>query len=273
MKMGVVLAIKDGMATVLKNGGRFITIPAEYGWQEGDLVSFHIKRKKKRTLLMACFFAIFIGIFGWKWYHQTITLVSIDVNPSIELGLNQWDHVVSIKILNQEAKEIVKGLSLKYKSYKKVVELLLLSKEMESYLQEEPEMVISIMTKEEKEYEILTDLQLTIDTIISSMENSVVVSCHLVNQTCVKEAHRYGITAGKYELIMKLIEMDDILQIEDYISYSIYEIQADIQKKIQEIQQEENANIIPEDFNSDIENEIIPEEIESGHNGHIHGHE
>ena len=72
--------------------------------------------KKKWIILVACFVMI-LGVVGFiLWDNRTVSVVSLDINPSIKINLNKDEKVKSIVALNKDAKEIIdksiKGESL-----------------------------------------------------------------------------------------------------------------------------------------------------------------
>ena len=58
------------------------------------------ERARSRFYMPACAMAVLclfllLGTGGYSLYGRPVSYVSIDVNPSIELGINRWGRVVS----------------------------------------------------------------------------------------------------------------------------------------------------------------------------------
>ena len=61
----------------------------------------------KRILTTAvCLMVLCFGWAGYNIYYTPITVISVDINPSVELGVNRFDRVISVSAFNSEADEI-----------------------------------------------------------------------------------------------------------------------------------------------------------------------
>jgi hypothetical protein len=69
------------------------------------------------TIAAAACIALFVCGGGLTWQHHQATtvasIVSLDVNPSIELKINNNKDIISATATNQEAEEILDGMDLK----------------------------------------------------------------------------------------------------------------------------------------------------------------
>ena len=67
--------------------------------------------KKKIIIPVIVCLIIIIGITGFIiWNNRTVSTITMDINPSIEINLNRNDRVNSIVALNNEAKDIIESL-------------------------------------------------------------------------------------------------------------------------------------------------------------------
>ena len=72
--------------------------------------------KKKIIISIIGCLVLVIGIIGFIfWNNRTISTITLDINPSIEINLTRNEKVKSVVALNEDAKEIVNG-NLKGKS-------------------------------------------------------------------------------------------------------------------------------------------------------------
>ena len=70
-----------------------------------------IMNKKLPVLIaLALILAGFTGVYA---YQKPVSFVSLDINPSMELGVNVFDVVVSAKAYNNDGKKFWKILMLK----------------------------------------------------------------------------------------------------------------------------------------------------------------
>ena len=75
------------------------------------------RRLKTRVIYRYAFaiatLLLLIGASGYSVYRRPVSYISIDVNPSIELGINRFEKVVSTKSYNEEGQTVTEQVSLK----------------------------------------------------------------------------------------------------------------------------------------------------------------
>ncbi len=156
-----------------------------------------LKRKSVVALAIACLFLLF-AFFPLN-QNQVYAYMSIDVNPSIELGFNKNLKVIELIPYNEEGKKIIEELGdWKLKGIHEVADSILNTIKSKGYLKKEQEIVISTVhiaeSKQEADQEIektISDLEKTI-----SEEHAKVTSY----EATVKErdqAIENGVTPGK----------------------------------------------------------------------------
>lgn len=228
MKKAIVMEIQDGKATVMQTGGHFLSVKAQAGWQVGDVITMQSPRISTRKIagVAASFFiVVFLGITGYNLYFSPVTLISMDINPSIELSINRFNHVVSVKSYNQDGQAIIDNLPLKNKDYDAALKLLFQDKGFQSYLKKNNDMVFSVKTAGSKDQQsILNNLKSIVP------QDGPETSYFKVNEDTVKEAHSHQITAGKYMKIMELKASDPNTSVKQYKNKSISHICGEIKK-------------------------------------------
>lgn len=109
MSKGVVVQLDFDTAHILKNDGRFITCTRDMRWQIGDVVAIPRNSFMSfKNILISCavFFSLLIGT-GIGIYQIPATFIEISVNPSIQLTLNRFDRVLSVKGLNSDGDNLL----------------------------------------------------------------------------------------------------------------------------------------------------------------------
>ena len=74
--------------------------------------------KKKKIILIIVLVLFLLGISGTSlWYYlrinKIVTTITLDINPSIELGLNYKNEVVKIEGLNEDGSNLLKEENFK----------------------------------------------------------------------------------------------------------------------------------------------------------------
>ncbi|MEG1686606.1 MAG: hypothetical protein RR276_01850 [Angelakisella sp.] len=156
------------------------------------------------------------GIGGYHFYQAPVSYISVDVNPSVELALNRSDRVVAVTAYNEDGTQILQNLNLMNKPYTQAVELLLSDKTLEPYLSGDSLLSFTVISK--KEEALLSGIQ----QCHGYLENRA--SCHGANAELLDEAHRNGLSFGKYQAYLSLFEYDNSITPEECQQLSMRQI-------------------------------------------------
>ena len=226
MKTAIVMDIEAGSALVMKTGGEFETIPVKKGWRIGDVVSIAEQRRSVKALYaaVACLALVLLGSFGgYQLYFTETAIVSIDINPSIELSLNRFDRVIATEFYNEDGEDVLSGIDLKGMKYDTALEMLLQSAVLRPYLEDNDYLDITVSGNGQLEVQIQSQAQ----TLTSSFE--LQISCHRADEETVAEAHAHGMTPGRYLAFLELQALDPDVDIEDYTSHGVGQIRREIE--------------------------------------------
>lgn len=178
------------------------------------------------------FAAVVLGTGGYSWLKAPVSYVGIDVNPSIELALNRFDKVVSVKAYNAEGMEVLKGLSLKGKSYTDAIDIIVESKEMGVYLVKGAEIVFTVAAEGGRG----SGLKSGVESCAGHLgQKSQSIS---VDMDAATNAHGYGISLGKYYAWQKLLQYGETVTVDDCKDMSMSELHGLISEHEREHQTE-----------------------------------
>lgn len=115
MTKGVIVQLDYDTAHILKNDGLLISCPRDMRWQVGDVITIsRHPRISLRVILIACLISLFLlAGMGITLYQIPTTYLEISVNPSLQLTLNRFDRVISVKGLNTDGDTLIQGVSYK----------------------------------------------------------------------------------------------------------------------------------------------------------------
>lgn len=225
MKAGVILEIQDGQAVILDGSGQFRQAPARAGWQPGDVVrlpAIH-KRRQWAAGLAACVVLALLGSGGWLWLRPA-SLLSLDVNPSVELAVNRFDRVVQARAMNDEGEALLGAENVKGMPSEEALAALLESDFLQPYLAREGAVTLTVQSGD-------TDAETRLLALADdTLGDAVRVSCHSVDGELVEEAHEHGVTAGKYLALLNLQAADPAIDIGEYTHCGIDEIEEQAEK-------------------------------------------
>ncbi|MFU0788705.1 MAG: anti-sigma factor domain-containing protein [Virgibacillus proomii] len=174
MKRGIIMEQHRNYMIVLTRDGAFYkAIPIE-GGKVGSEVAFKPFPIYKRSMLafwgsdrIFLRFFIFISIillFVFPFYfavekHKTFAYVGIDINPSIEFGVNEDFSVQSIRTINDEAELVVAELSeYKNKQLKEVVQMFIDKTEETGLINNKRQMLVGVSLLENADNRIVDNM-------------------------------------------------------------------------------------------------------------------
>ena len=180
--------------------------------------------KKQRKLLpivaLAASFALIFGaVFGVMVYNNSNavdSVVSIDVNPSVELKLNKKEKVVSLNAVNDDGMQILKDTDVVGMTAEVAVETLLSEMTDKGYIDADKNSVlISVQNKNKESADKLSEKLL--NSAYKSMgkkngKGAVIAQTLTENEDSARRiADEYGLSYGKAKLITKIMEKDSLL--------------------------------------------------------------
>ena len=233
MKMGIIIEITGKEAVIMKNGGDFVSLPAKEGWKMGDIVPVKTKQRSRRFLtaaaaIAACLCFVVTG-GGYHYYYAQAALISVDVNPSIELSVNRLDRVTSSSALNEDGEALLSSVRLTGMECGEAVKELLQSESGEPYLSGNKNVVVTVYSANEaRQSRLLEEIRETADTTVTTLRPDGNTEYRAVTSEEVEAAHSCGVTAGKYIYLQKLEAAAPETDITQYSHCSIDEIKEHI---------------------------------------------
>ncbi len=79
----------------------------------------------KKAVAFACLASILMIFGGWRFYMTPVSAISVDVNPSLELGVNRLDRVVAVDGYNDDGTDLAAFVDLRNLNYSDALEVLL----------------------------------------------------------------------------------------------------------------------------------------------------
>lgn len=179
----------------------------------------HRKGSMPRRLLpaIACLALLLFGGGAWLFGTPTVT-ISIDINPSIELGVNRFGQVVTVKGYNDDGAALADSIQVKYRDYGDAVSQILANQKIAALLSDGAVMSIGVIGLESAQSEqILADLE----SCTRSQENAY---CYSARPEDAKAAHELGLSTGKYRAYLELQALDPNITPEEIQQMTMREI-------------------------------------------------
>lgn len=148
--------------------------------------------RRLSALLAAAACLLLLAFGGHRLYFTPTSVISIDINPSLELSVNRFDRVIDAEGYNGDGVQLVQSTRLLYQTYKQAVENVLNSPAVTECLAREELLSIAVVeTDDAQGQEIL-------DYVSACTAQTPGATCYSVRQEEVAEAHTLGLSYGKY---------------------------------------------------------------------------
>jgi len=219
---GNVVEVKTQSLIVMLDDCTFESVKKFKGLEEGMEIYFEerdIIRKsnlnfKNIALVAASIFLLIVtsiyGVDVWDANYRAIALISVDINPSIEIKINKNNNVISARALNEDAKNLPLK-TLKNQPVDEALEELVNMARVEGYIKETEENYILVtsveLRKGAQEEKTLTNLitegKEKIESSAIKVGEQVEVIAIQSNKETLKEANKENISVGKKEMYQK----------------------------------------------------------------------
>ncbi|BCZ48148.1 hypothetical protein psyc5s11_42150 [Clostridium gelidum] len=231
----------------------------------------------KRKIALALGACMILGSGGGAYaYAKTpVAYVSMDINPSVELGVNAFDKVVSVEAYNKDGEKILEGTNLINSNVSDAVSTVISNAISDGYITKDATttttaaVAVEITTSTDKE-NVATKLNESLKEVaeVTLDNNNMDVEVETENVALARrdEARKLGLTPGKLNLIQKLQALDSTIDVEDYKDSSVKEIQ----KKTKELRKENKVDETTTDSNI-TSDEVTEENNNSSDNKHNNG--
>ena len=199
--------------------------------EKGQVISMEKRKNKKlsRILSIAAVFVLLIaGVFLYKNFtgSDAAALVSIDVNPSIELEVDADERIIIARALNDDGKKVLSGMKLDGTDLNTGVNAIVGSMLKNGYIDELRNSVLVSVSGDGSIDTAALEAKLMQEVSSALDAAGAVVAQNLddIDDDTRKLAERYGISVGKAAFIEKIIELNPTLKVEELAPLSINEL-------------------------------------------------
>ena len=205
--------------------------------RKGTVIPMTTKKtaNRKWTTLVAAYLAVMLlgggGVFDQR-ANALASVVSLDVNPSIELKVNRSEKVLVCTPLNEDAKAILadmsNGADLKGAKLDVAVNAIVGSLVRNGYLDSiSSAIMISVEDKDTARAEKLQrELTSTVDGVLQTSEAKAAVLTQTLTQAAGREqqARENSISTGKAALVNRVLALNSTLKFDELAKLSVEEL-------------------------------------------------
>ena len=205
--------------------------------RKGTVINMTTKKAAKRrwtSLIAACLAVALLGGGGvfYQRANAVASVVSLDVNPSIELKVNRSEKVLSCTPLNEDAKSILadmgNGADLKGAKLDVAVNAIVGSLVRNGYLSSiSSAIMISVEDKDTSRAEKLQrELTSAVDGVLQTSAAKAAVLTQTLTQDAGREqqARENNISTGKAALVNRVLAINSTLKFDELAALSVEEL-------------------------------------------------
>ena len=174
-------------------------------------------RRRRLAVSLASLVLLLTGLGAW---FTPAASIGVDINPSLELQVNIFDRVISLKGRNLDGEAVAGELDLTGKPYDEAMQRLLLSHGLEPYLENGSTITITLTGSGSHAVQMLSKV---VCRAYAVAEEENVVYCQ-VSWDTVKAAEDAGLCIPRYLAWQELLKTDPTVTVEDIKNIPMEEI-------------------------------------------------
>ena len=192
------------------------------------------RRRRWQTAAVAAMLAVMLcgglGLHGWYGANRTVaSVVSLDVNPSIQLQVNRKEKVLSADALNDDAAVILEGMDLRGTSLNVAVNAIVGSLLQHGYLSSLSSAIL--ISVEDEDAQRATRLESSLTAEVDAALQTAAAGAAVFSQTVAPDAQleaqaqTSSISVGKAALIRQVQSLNAALDFDALASLTVEELQ------------------------------------------------
>lgn len=195
---------------------------------KGERRSFPMK--KMIVTLSAVAACAILAVGGYAYYNTPVNYVSLDINPSVEFGINAFDRVVSAESYNEDGALLLSENKYTHQKLADAIDILVQEAAEQGFVQNDGTTVIAVTAESNNEKtaaELTSSCEAGIHLALGKANASAIIYTDSVNLQLRTQAMEAGVSPGKFRLIEMLQTLDPEVTVEQYRNARITDILAE----------------------------------------------
>ncbi len=179
------------------------------------------RRRPARAIaaLAACLVLALAGFGLHSVYREPVAFVGIDVNPSIELGINRFDRVVEARPLNDDGRALLEDMALTGLGYQEAIDALTTSAAFAPYADAGSLVEVSVASADTA---LADRLAAQTDAALEALPCDH--ACGSVGTEVRDQASAAGMGMARYQAAQELVALDPSLTLDECAAMSMREL-------------------------------------------------
>ncbi|MBK5211769.1 MAG: hypothetical protein JJE36_05610 [Coriobacteriia bacterium] len=199
------------------------------GRRSGVPINWRVLYMKKSFAVALSVAVLAVGgsVGGYAFYQTPQSYLSLDINPSIELGVNSFGKVVMAEAYNADGEKVLNGTDVVGSNVDEATDALITSTGANGYIAGDGSTIISLTSETDDDAmadKLESDAESGANNALEQAGYTAEVHKDRISLSLREEAIAAGITPGKLNLIHKLQSADPTATVDAYKSASVTEI-------------------------------------------------
>lgn len=184
------------------------------------------KRRRPRWILalaLAACCLLALGVGGHQLYFTPTTVLSIDINPSMEMDINRFGRVISLNGYNDDGVALAAELNVENKSYSDAVDALMANDTINDCLDRGEELSIAVVQTDGGK---TGQSDAVLEYVSGCTAGHANAHCYALesDDSQMVDAHSAGLSCGKYHAYQELLAYDPSITPEEVQQMTMREI-------------------------------------------------
>ncbi len=229
---GIILEITDGHSIIIGRSGEMRKIKAKPGHKVGEEIVVSSALQGKTSVFSSVLAAAISLVVLTGWFLPG-SYVYVDVNPSIELTLNNFDRVIRAQGLNEDGTDLLRGLDITGEKVDGALTEIAEEAVALNYFEnpENANFAVSILSNNAgKAHNLALQGSALLESFFAeNVQLEINVSMNVDTVSLRDQAAQLGITPGKLSLIQQLMAANPEISYSERQNASVQEILTELQ--------------------------------------------
>lgn len=182
-------------------------------------------RWRRPLVTAALCLLLVLGVGGYHLYTTPTTVLSIDVNPSLEMDINRFDRVVSVSGYNADGVALAERLDVRGARYDEAVDALMADRTVSDCMARGEDLSIAVVQSETSDQ---AQCDAVLDYVSSCTMEANNAHCYMLESDTAQmdDAHDAGLSCGKYHLYEALRRAGVAITEDEVRTKSVRELEA-----------------------------------------------
>ena len=179
------------------------------------------RRQSARMRLAGCVLSLALILSGIGVTYTPVSLIDLDINPSIEIKVNLLGRVISVNGLNEDGRKLAEDTDVDGMPYVEAMQRILVCDSLDPYLKNNSTISITVSGRD-------------LETTAQMLEKVVCCAYSVAEEDCVfygqarpedvRQARALGLSVARYQALLLLRQKNNAITVDDIHELSTQEI-------------------------------------------------